>query len=210
MPSCFPVALPATVNRARSRLLCSARRRCLCCPSAIKILVNTSCTSLVPSPLHAHAMHMHARKSILPHARYVMRMSRNHKACMHWVGTVDRRDYEGNKMVLISVCSIPYTKIKTAKIWTCEYFFSFRAWPLTYTRHTQRQVLNAGLAYWTVSLYRFFAKASNWSDLSDPSGPLSASISSATIKEASTCFIASNNSGGVVVGGSCVWNSLRM
>ena len=35
MPSCFPVALPCTVNLAMSRLLRRARRRCLCCRSAI-------------------------------------------------------------------------------------------------------------------------------------------------------------------------------
>ena len=36
----------------------------------------------------------------------------------------------------------------------------------------------------TMSLYRFFAKASKWSDLPNPSGPLSASVSPATIKDA--------------------------
>ena len=88
------------------------------------------------------------------------------------------------------VCSIPYTKIKTAKIWTYNFLF-FRAWPLTYTPTTatrghQRQVLNARLAHWTMSLYQFFAKASKRSDLSDASGPLSASI---MIKEASDASI---------------------
>ena len=114
-----------------------------------------------------------------------------------WSSWLLRSHYRiaGNfRMVLIFayfVCSIPYMKIKTAKIWTYN-FFSFRMWPLTYTPTTatcgrQRQVLNARLAHWTMSLYQFFAKASKWSDLSDPSGPLSASI---TIKEASDASIA--------------------
>ena len=37
--------------------------------------------------------------------------------------------------------------------------------------------------------YRFFAKASKWSDLSGHSGPLSASISPTTIKEASDASV---------------------
>ena len=36
-----------------------------------------------------------------------------------------------------------------------------------------------------MSLYHFFARASKQSDLADPSGPLSASLSPAVIKEAS-------------------------
>ena len=40
-----------------------------------------------------------------------------------------------------------------------------------------------------MSLYQFFAKKSKQSDLPDPSGPLSASISPATIKEANDATV---------------------
>ena len=98
-------------------------------------------------------------------------------SCMAvWVSTIFYRIAGNFRMVLVFVyfvCSIPYTKIKTAKIWN---FYFFRTWPLTYRPTTAtcsryRQVLNGRLAHWTMSLYWFFAKALTWSDLPDPNGP---------------------------------------
>ena len=63
-------------------------------------------------------------------------------------------------MVLIFVCSIPYTKIKSTKILTYEIFFLVSA---TFDLHHTQSL--AQLQVLTMSRYRFFAKASNSSPM---------------------------------------------
>ena len=118
-----------------------------------------------------------------------------HNNAWSYIHTTNYYRIAGNfRMVLIFiyfVCSIPYTQ--TVKIWTYEILFLFlsRVTFDLYAYHSHTWSLVAGakckaIAHWTMSFYRFFAKASKQSDLSGPSGPLSTSI---TIKEASDASV---------------------
>ena len=91
-------------------------------------------------------------------------------------------------MVLIFVyfvCSILYTKIKTAKIWTCvNFFLSHVTFDLYAPRHMLSLVAGAkckpSLLNGAFLSILYQGVEMEW--LSDPSGLLSASISPATIK----------------------------